>query len=1272
MADTSNLRRADTATPVRFITWNVKGMNNPNKRSKVYSHLRHLRAEIIFLQETHLRVADQTRRRKSWIGQVFHSSFNSKARGVAILIDKKMQFSATNVISDPQGRYVIVVGTLFNTPVLLVNVYAPNFDDVEFANRLLSSLPDLNTHLMIFGGDLNTVINPTLDRSSIRSITPSSMSRAFSLFMDQNGYVDPWRFNNPNVKEFSFFSHVHHSFSRIDYFFIDKTFLPTVISSDYLAIVISDHAPLALDLSFAIPRGDPPQWRLNSLLLSDESFCNHITTSIDSFINTNTNDSVSHSLLWETLKAFLRGQVISFSAYKNKTQKTAVTSLLNSILDLDRAYSSNPTPELYKKRLNLQAEFYLLSTKKAEQLLLHMRGSLYEYGDKASRLLAHQLKQRAASRMIPQIRDSSGNLLSNPSDVNLVFRSFYSSLYQSELTDTVDIDSFFHNLDIPLISPDSACALDAPIKLEEIVQAIKDMQSSKAPGPDGYPTEFFKKFCEKLAPLLLNVFNESIERGSLPVTLTQASISLLLKKGKDPANCSSYRPISLLNVDVKILAKVLASRLETVLPSIVSEDQTGFVKGRHSFSNIRSLLNIIYSKQISKLPEAVISLDAEKAFDRVEWRYLFTVLRKFGFGERFCAFIRLLYSSPEACVCTNNNRSTYFPLSRGTRQGCPMSPLLFALAIEPLSIALKSSSAFSGIRREGTEYKVALYADDLLLYCTDPVVGIPGVLSILEDFGYISGYKLNIQKSEFFPVNAAALQIQQVHIPFTLSKSGFKYLGINITRSLDSLFKANLTPLLSQMKLDFQRWNNLPLSLVGRIQCVKMNMLPKFLYFFQCLPIFIPKSFFRSINQAISAFIWVNKVPRISRTVLQGNRCLGGLALPNFLYYYWAANLQKLTFWMHAPQTNWCLLEARSCLSTSLPALLCSSLPLSPSRHSPNPIVLSTFKIWNQFRRHFKFMTPSVLAPLSNNHMFPPSLIDSAFLRWDKKGIKSISDLYESDVFSCFQGLRDRYALSGNDLFRYFQIRHFVQAKFPSFPYAPPKLAWEKCLQILPNQRGIISQIYNHLMTLNAHTLSKTKSSWETELGSELTDEFWEVAVNRIYSSTSCARLGLIQFKVLHRVHFSKARLAEIYPNVDNRCDRCNNTPADLSHMFCLCPKLQNFWTSVFVTLSKILGINLKFCSRIALFGVPEDCATLRTTRQADIVAFASLLARRRILLEWKSPNPPSSALWLKDMMFFLKLEKIKFTLRGSVEKFYKKWQCLIDYFNSLQTLPSE
>ncbi|MEW4363819.1 reverse transcriptase domain-containing protein, partial [Burkholderia pseudomallei] len=117
------------------------------------------------------------------------------------------------------------------------------------------------------------------------------------------------------------------------------------------------------------------------------------------------------------------------------------------------------------------------------------------------------------------------------------------------------------------------------------------------------------------------------------------------------------------------------------------------------------------------------------------------------------------------------------------------------------------------IIRNGLEQKLSLYADDLLLYVTDPATSIPVILTILDNFGSFSGYKLNLHKSEYYPVNSSALQLQHLNLPFKLNCSGFKYLGITVTRSLSDLSHANFSSLISDVKSDFQRWSNLPLSL---------------------------------------------------------------------------------------------------------------------------------------------------------------------------------------------------------------------------------------------------------------------------------------------------------------------------------------------------------------------------------------------------------------------------------------------------------------------------
>lgn len=208
-----------------------------------------------------------------------------------------------------------------------------------------------------------------------------------------------------------FFSHIHQPFSRIDYFFINNSLISHIVNSEYLPIVISDHAPLCLlDILLLLHHTSRPPWRFNSLLLSDAAFCEYIYTSIDDFLLTNQTNSISYSLLWETLKAFLRGQIISYSAYIDKKLKNKKKDISDNIQALDDQYALNPTPELCKQRLNLQAEFDLLSTDEAEKCLLHACGNYYEYGDKVGWLLAHQLRSQAALRSIIQITQPNGIL----------------------------------------------------------------------------------------------------------------------------------------------------------------------------------------------------------------------------------------------------------------------------------------------------------------------------------------------------------------------------------------------------------------------------------------------------------------------------------------------------------------------------------------------------------------------------------------------------------------------------------------------------------------------------------------------------------------------------------------------------------------------------------------------------------------------------------------------------------------------------------------------
>lgn len=169
----------------------------------------------------------------------------------------------------------------------------------------------------------------------------------------------------------------------------------------------------------------PGPWRFNPLLLSEVKFNEFISSVIDDFIAINHNGTVTYATLWDSLKAFLRGQIISYSAFLNKTRKSKANKLLTEITNIDQQYITKPSPILLKRRLELQTEFDLTVTSEAERLLLRSRSTYYEHGDKPSRLLTHQLRRQAASRLISQIKDPSGSLITDPMAINSVFQSFY-------------------------------------------------------------------------------------------------------------------------------------------------------------------------------------------------------------------------------------------------------------------------------------------------------------------------------------------------------------------------------------------------------------------------------------------------------------------------------------------------------------------------------------------------------------------------------------------------------------------------------------------------------------------------------------------------------------------------------------------------------------------------------------------------------------------------------------------------------------------------------
>ena len=338
--------------------------------------------------------------------------------------------------------------------------------------------------------------------------------------------------------------------------------------------------------------------------------------------------------------------------------------------------------------------------------------------------------------------------------INKQIEVFFSETYKSKLTDVplseqeLGLKDFIQNLEIPRLSNEEQATFEHDLTVQEIKNVLHCFEKNKTPGEDGFTKEFYETFFDLLKQNLLDSYNEAFQKGSLAVCQRRGVISLIPKNDYDLSELTVWRPITLLNVDYKILAKCIAKRIEPFLPKLIHSDQTGFMKDRFIGQNVRLLNDLMEYTDVKKISGIFLFIDFEKAFDSIEWNFIKRSSELFNLGPFLTRWFSILYSNSEAVVMNAGYMKDYFTLSRGVHQECPLIPFLFILSAELLSLKIRQEPNWKGISLPNLqEAKISQFADDTSLISKD-TNSLKFSLQIIGSFDSISGLRLNKKKTK--------------------------------------------------------------------------------------------------------------------------------------------------------------------------------------------------------------------------------------------------------------------------------------------------------------------------------------------------------------------------------------------------------------------------------------------------------------------------------------------------------------------------------------------
>lgn len=1153
---------------------NANGLRQFDKMKQVFTTCDINKWDILCLQETFWDDTFMTDVCKLWDGKVYYNNYDLQNRkGVAILLKKDINAKVVNVSYGDKGRLLKITIEQFDKLINVFSIYAPN----EYQERKLffeNSKKFIDDDAInILGGDYNDYSNVLLDRSNTMSnILPNNKS--FTDFKTKSNLIDIWRDRNPEKRIFSRKQWVNGVLkqSRIDSFLVSRNCMSNTSYCFYKISSVSDHNFVCIRFDFSdIDRG-PGMWIFNNTLLRDEYFCTRIYNIIHEYIQCPLYER-EKIVWWDNLKYKLKCFAKYYAREKQNREKQKFWQIHNKLQHeysrIDKGFNVN-----HETVMQLELELRDYEKQKCEGAILRSKAFWALQSDRNTEYFLKLEKYKQESNCIKELYTSEGTTVTETMRILETEVEFYKKLYHNEPVDTDMQQILFKQIHERLNEGEKEMC-EKNITMNDLTESLQSMNKNKSPGFDGLTVEFYQKFWNVLGPLFKEVSEEIYKCGELSNTMKRGIISLIYKKKGDKKLLKNWRPITLLNVDYKIISKTLASRLKMVLDTIISPEQTCSVPGRDISDNIASIRDIIEYADMENIPAYILKLDAEKAFDRVSHEYLFNLLPQFGFGDIFIKWVRILYTDISSAIKCNGHISSFFDIKRSVRQGCGLSALLYVLSAEPLNLLLKQNYV-NGISIKDSNITSLIYqhADDTTLTLADKN-SISKSFQLLDVYCKASGARVNVEKSEMMVINDTIDSVTQLQLPFIVKTDCLEILGITLGNNKELCENINWKPKIDKIRNILQIWRQRHLTLRGKAIVIQSLLMSRIWYLLNVQP--LPDWVEREVKKHCLNFLWNNKPPQIKYTTIIGKECEGGLNIPDIRMRCYSFRLKWLrkyfdtsvnAIWKHtmdyfiSKYQNLGLTHEIFAIVYDKASLVRVPVYYRELLHSWNVITkdereksLALEDIYNQ--------------PIfSNTHIVARNklLYFRVFIESNITKIGHITNVSERG-FADKEIIYDKIQLffPGYSKQKIEELYHIVLCSIPK--------QWTDMIlkkHCIPNDITIPNVVVNENKSISAsyftakicydilrkHIFKEATSTIFIEsFGLAPNDTFWKLIFNRFKNPNMVD----LDFKIAHNIVWTNEKLHRIKKTDTNVCPVCKTEIEDELHMFVECDELASF-----------------------------------------------------------------------------------------------------------------